>query len=84
MRSLERYPLEDMASRVGTPFYFYDGDFLRVEGALDTAPVVSNFGIRRGVPPRQHGEELPRDRLARVVRVAAQEHAWVDRRGQVL
>ena len=33
MRSLERYPLEDMASRVGTPFYFYEGDFLRASTA---------------------------------------------------
>src|SRR5437899_11934121 len=29
MLDLGRYPLEDLASRVGTPFYFYDGDMLR-------------------------------------------------------
>jgi diaminopimelate decarboxylase len=29
MLDLARYPLESLASRVGTPFYFYDGDALR-------------------------------------------------------
>src|SRR5438105_11457340 len=29
MRKLERDSLETIASRVGTPFYFYDGDWLR-------------------------------------------------------
>ena len=29
MRKLERDSLETIASRVGTPFYFYDGDRLR-------------------------------------------------------
>src|SRR5438552_15543599 len=33
MRSRERYPLEDMASRVGTAFYFCEGDFLRASTA---------------------------------------------------
>jgi diaminopimelate decarboxylase len=29
MLSLDRYPLEALASRVGTPFYLYDGDLIR-------------------------------------------------------
>ncbi|HEY2924931.1 MAG TPA: diaminopimelate decarboxylase [Candidatus Eisenbacteria bacterium] len=33
MLDLSRYPLEDVASRVGTPFYFYDGDAIRTSAA---------------------------------------------------
>jgi diaminopimelate decarboxylase len=43
MLDLARYPVEKLASRVGTPFYLYDGDALRVATAL-FADAVSGHG----------------------------------------
>lgn len=43
MLNLDRYPLEPLASRVGTPFYFYDGDSLRAS-AIRFAEVVGGQG----------------------------------------
>src|SRR5712671_1423147 len=45
MLDLARYPLEQVASRVGTPFYFYDGDALRASAAR-FAEAVSGQGAR--------------------------------------
>jgi diaminopimelate decarboxylase len=43
MLDLARYPLEKLASRVGTPFYLYDGDALRTAAAR-FADAVSGHG----------------------------------------
>ncbi len=43
MLDLARYPLEKLASRVGTPFYFYDGEALRA-ATTRFADAVSGHG----------------------------------------
>jgi len=51
MLDLSRYPLESLASRVGTPFYFYDGDalrssILRFAEALGRAQAAGRYAMK--------------------------------------
>ena len=51
MLELDRYPLERMASTVGTPFYLYDGDALRASvtrfaGALEGTGAVGRYAMK--------------------------------------
>jgi diaminopimelate decarboxylase len=67
---LDRYPLEEIAAKVGTPFYLYDGDMLRQKfGELASLTQPRGLQCRFAVKANS----------ARKVLEVAREHGmWID------
>ena len=70
MLDLGRYPLADLAARVGTPFYFYDGDMLRAS--------ASRFADVVGGPATAGRYAMKANSLSKVLEGMRTAGMWID------
>jgi len=67
---INRYPLADIAARVGTPFYLYDGEILR-----DLMQDIAQLTRREGLQARYAIKANP---VRRVLDAAREAGLWID------
>ena len=70
MLDLARYPIEDLASRVGTPFYFYDGDAIQKAAAR-----FAGVAVGRGLAGRYAMKANSCHKILGIMRGAG---LWID------
>ncbi|HYR52108.1 MAG TPA: diaminopimelate decarboxylase [Candidatus Dormibacteraeota bacterium] len=70
MRKLERESLEAIASRVGTPFYFYDGDWLR-----DSAARFASAALGQGSAARY---AMKANSSRKILELMREQGFWID------
>ena len=70
MLGLDRYPLADLAARVGTPFYFYDGDAIRA-----AASRFAGIAVGRGLAGRY---AMKANSCHKVLGVMREAGLWID------